>query len=130
MSFFISLIKLQQILAFALRTIVHIFCSYVEYATKCNLQYSINKSKVFLGFFGQEWEQSILSELDSALNQWVDSVPDHCATPGSLSGLLTLIISVGSALGPKPQGPSVFRSVGDPLGGVLSAPDHDPPTLH
>jgi hypothetical protein len=42
-------------------------------------QYSINKSKVLLGFVGQEWEQRIVSELNSALNQWVDSVPDHRA---------------------------------------------------
>jgi hypothetical protein len=40
-------------------------------------QYSINKSKVLLGFVGHEWEQRAVSELDSALNQWVDSVPDH-----------------------------------------------------
>ena len=26
---------------------------------------------------GQQWEQQIVPELDSALNQWVDSVPDH-----------------------------------------------------
>ncbi|KAI0309699.1 fungal-specific transcription factor domain-containing protein [Amylostereum chailletii] len=59
-SFFISAIKLNQILGFALRTI-----------------YSINKSKVLLGFVGHQWEQHIVAELDSALNKWVDSVPDH-----------------------------------------------------
>jgi hypothetical protein len=41
-------------------------------------QYSINKSKVLLGFVRQEWEQRVVSELDSALNQWFDSVPAHC----------------------------------------------------
>lgn len=40
-------------------------------------QYSINKSKVLLGFIGSRWEQHIVSELDSALNKWVDAVPDH-----------------------------------------------------
>ena len=40
-------------------------------------QYSINKSKVLLGFVGPKWEQHIVAELDSALNKWVDSVPDH-----------------------------------------------------
>lgn len=60
MSFFIAYLKLSQILAFALRTI-----------------YSINKSKALLGFVGQQWEQHIVAELDSALNKWVDSVPDH-----------------------------------------------------
>ncbi|OBZ66208.1 hypothetical protein A0H81_13860 [Grifola frondosa] len=53
-------LRLNQILAFALRTI-----------------YSINKSKALLGFVGQQWEQHIVAELDSALNKWVDSVPDH-----------------------------------------------------
>ncbi|EIW84586.1 hypothetical protein CONPUDRAFT_142805, partial [Coniophora puteana RWD-64-598 SS2] len=59
-AFFIAFIKLTQILAFALRTI-----------------YSINKSKMSLGFVGQKWEQRIVSELDSALNEWFDSLPDH-----------------------------------------------------
>ncbi|EIN10102.1 hypothetical protein PUNSTDRAFT_102126 [Punctularia strigosozonata HHB-11173 SS5] len=59
-TYFICRIKLNQILAFALRTI-----------------YSINKSKVLLGFVGQQWEQHIVAELDSALNKWIDSVPDH-----------------------------------------------------
>lgn len=53
-------LKLNQILSFALRTI-----------------YSINKSKNLLGFVGPNWEQNIVAELDSALNKWVGSVPDH-----------------------------------------------------
>ncbi|KAI0824059.1 fungal-specific transcription factor domain-containing protein [Trametes gibbosa] len=52
--------RLLQILAFALRTI-----------------YSINKSKLLLGFVGQEWEERIVAELDSLLNKWIDTVPDH-----------------------------------------------------
>ena len=45
--------------------------------TNDHQQYSINKSKALLGFVGQQWEQHIVAELDSALNKWVDSVPDH-----------------------------------------------------
>ena len=41
------------------------------------LQYSLKKNRVLLGFIGEQSEQQIISELDSALNQWVDSVPDH-----------------------------------------------------
>ncbi|OSC99411.1 hypothetical protein PYCCODRAFT_1373263 [Trametes coccinea BRFM310] len=52
--------RLLQILAFASRTI-----------------YSINKSKLLLGFVGHEWEERIVAELDSALNRWIDTVPDH-----------------------------------------------------
>ncbi|KAI0706989.1 fungal-specific transcription factor domain-containing protein [Earliella scabrosa] len=59
-AFFNCFVRLHQILAFAMRTI-----------------YSINKSKALLGFVGQQWEQHIVAELDSALNKWIDSVPDH-----------------------------------------------------
>lgn len=45
-SYFVAYLKLGQILAFALRTI-----------------YTINKSKVLLGFVGEQWEQHIVSEL-------------------------------------------------------------------
>ncbi|KAH9173662.1 fungal-specific transcription factor domain-containing protein [Lactarius sanguifluus] len=60
LSYFVCFIKLNQILAVALRTI-----------------YSINKSKIFLGFVGPHWEQHIVAELDSALNEWIDTVPNH-----------------------------------------------------
>ncbi|KAF9064495.1 fungal-specific transcription factor domain-containing protein [Rhodocollybia butyracea] len=59
-SSFNTYIKLNVLLSMALRTI-----------------YAINKSKILLGFGGSQWEQHIVAELDSALNQWVDSVPDH-----------------------------------------------------
>ncbi|THV06403.1 hypothetical protein K435DRAFT_816004 [Dendrothele bispora CBS 962.96] len=59
-SAFVLTLKLNRILAFALRTI-----------------YAINKSKILLGFAGPTWEQQLVAELDSALNQWIDSVPDH-----------------------------------------------------
>jgi len=48
-----------------------------EFLTNSVLQYSINKLKVLLGFVGQQWEQQIVAELDSALNKWIDGVPDH-----------------------------------------------------
>ncbi|GLB41328.1 putative fungal specific transcription factor [Lyophyllum shimeji] len=59
-TYFNSYIRLNQILAFLLRTV-----------------YAINKSKILLGFVGQQWEENIVSELDSALNTWIDSLPDH-----------------------------------------------------
>ncbi|KAG8213475.1 hypothetical protein J3R82DRAFT_12012 [Butyriboletus roseoflavus] len=60
LSFFITYLQLTNILSFAHRTI-----------------YSINKSKILLGFVGQQWEQHIVAELDSSLNKWIDEVPDH-----------------------------------------------------
>ncbi|KAJ7587342.1 fungal-specific transcription factor domain-containing protein [Mycena floridula] len=59
-AYFILSIKLMKLLAFSLRTI-----------------YSINKSKILLGLVGHQWEQHIVAEIDSALNKWIDSVPDH-----------------------------------------------------
>jgi hypothetical protein len=59
-SFFISILKLNHILAFVLRTV-----------------YATNKAKVMLGFIGNQWNQNIVAELDSALNKWTDEVPDH-----------------------------------------------------
>ncbi|KAJ8508386.1 hypothetical protein ONZ45_g9335 [Pleurotus djamor] len=52
------LIKLAEILDVALRTL-----------------YSAKKPKVFAGMVGPDWEQRIVSELDSELNSWLDSVP-------------------------------------------------------
>ncbi|KAF8875510.1 fungal-specific transcription factor domain-containing protein [Infundibulicybe gibba] len=57
---FTLLIKLNHILGILLRTV-----------------YAINKSKVVHGLVGKKWEQHIVSELDSALNKWVDSIPPH-----------------------------------------------------
>jgi hypothetical protein len=83
-AFFISLIRQQEIVAFALRTIVGLRVKNALRTYRLSfrmltiyLQYTIKKSKVLLGFVGQEWEQRVVSQLDSALNQWVDSVPDH-----------------------------------------------------
>jgi hypothetical protein len=54
-------------------------------------QHSINKSKILLGFVGPEWEQRIVSELDSAMNQWIDSIPEHRASssPHSPASFIT-----------------------------------------
>uniref|UniRef100_A0A0W0EYG1 Xylanolytic transcriptional activator regulatory domain-containing protein n=1 Tax=Moniliophthora roreri TaxID=221103 RepID=A0A0W0EYG1_MONRR len=57
---FILLVKLYDICAFAMRTI-----------------YSIKKSKVISGLFGNQWEQKVVSELDSAMNEWLHSLPEH-----------------------------------------------------
>ncbi|KAK7043241.1 Gypsy retrotransposon integrase-like protein 1 [Paramarasmius palmivorus] len=59
-SAFISLVKLYDISAFAMRNI-----------------YSIKKSKVISGLFGDQWEQKIIAEITSAMNEWLHSLPDH-----------------------------------------------------
>lgn len=58
---FIYSLKLGQILVYTLRTL---------YATK--------KSKILSGYAGAEWERLIVSELDSSMNKWKDSLPQFC----------------------------------------------------
>ncbi|KAM5544332.1 hypothetical protein V8D89_001992 [Ganoderma adspersum] len=57
---FVCVLKLGQILAFAMRTI-----------------YSTNKSRAQLDQSDEQWEQRIVADLDSALNKWSDSLPSH-----------------------------------------------------
>ncbi|PIL25443.1 transcription factor [Ganoderma sinense ZZ0214-1] len=57
---FVYMIRLCQGLAFANRTI-----------------YATNKSRAQQGHSDEQWEQRIVAELDSALNNWADSLPSH-----------------------------------------------------
>lgn len=41
------------------------------------VQYAMNKTKARYGIKGPGWEQTIVAELDSALNSWLDEVPPH-----------------------------------------------------
>ena len=61
MTYFIWTLKLAEILGYALRTL---------YATK--------KSKMFIGLMGSEWESEVVAELDSSMNKFKDSIPQHC----------------------------------------------------
>jgi hypothetical protein len=58
---FNALLRLCEILAFTLRTL-----------------YSTKKSKVLTGLIGDQWEERVVAELDSSMNRWKDSLPDHC----------------------------------------------------
>jgi hypothetical protein len=110
---FISYIKLHQVLALSLRTIVSDRLSNpgkLMYKTDFGFmqkQYAIDKSKILLGVVGQQWEQQIVAELDSALNKWVDSVPDHRA----FHTLLFLIITYFSLVrwDPKREDDNFFN---------------------
>ncbi|KAG6877624.1 hypothetical protein C0993_005535 [Termitomyces sp. T159_Od127] len=42
-------------------------------------QYATNKSRILYGFVGQQWEETIVSEVDSALEFWMVKLPDHHA---------------------------------------------------
>ncbi|KJA20730.1 hypothetical protein HYPSUDRAFT_42800 [Hypholoma sublateritium FD-334 SS-4] len=58
MTAFVCHLKLTEILVFTLKTL---------YATK--------KSKALSGFAGEEWERRIVSELDSSMNKWKETLP-------------------------------------------------------
>ena len=77
MTFFNLSHRLNQIASFAMRTIVsspYDFWIALMFGPK----YSISRSKVLLGYVGPQWQQTIVAQLDSALNKWVDSIPDYC----------------------------------------------------
>lgn len=75
-TFFNCFLRLNQIQAFAMRTIVgDVPSPRAGLMSDSFLQYSTTKSKSILGFVGPQWEERIVAELDSALNNWRDSVP-------------------------------------------------------
>ncbi|KIK51276.1 hypothetical protein GYMLUDRAFT_78264 [Collybiopsis luxurians FD-317 M1] len=61
-AYVVSLIKLMDVLGYAMRTI-----------------YAIRRSDIWTarGMSGIEWNEKIVSELDSSLNRWVDEIPEH-----------------------------------------------------
>ncbi|KAJ7179778.1 fungal-specific transcription factor domain-containing protein [Mycena filopes] len=59
-TFFRCFLQLNNILAFALKIL-----------------YALNKTKQLLSQRDPDWEEHIVTELDSALNGWVDSIPAH-----------------------------------------------------
>jgi hypothetical protein len=62
-TFFVYHLQLYEILAFALRTL-----------------YAPKKSRLLLGLVGEDWEQKLVTQLDSSMNNWLNSVPDHRAS--------------------------------------------------
>ncbi|KAF5376828.1 hypothetical protein D9757_008888 [Collybiopsis confluens] len=59
-AFIRSFLEANVILSYALRTM-----------------YSINKSKAFMGYAGQGWEERLVTELESRLNAWAAKIPPH-----------------------------------------------------
>ncbi|KIY67880.1 hypothetical protein CYLTODRAFT_279122 [Cylindrobasidium torrendii FP15055 ss-10] len=60
MAYFILCLELSQMTAFCMRTL-----------------YSLNKTRALLSLDNQGWMQHLVTELDSAMNRWVDSIPEH-----------------------------------------------------
>ena len=77
MSYFICSIQLSKIMHFALRTVVSMTYTASGLAIDCNLKYANTKTKAHSGFTGGEWLLRTISHLDSLLNDWSSSIPDH-----------------------------------------------------
>ncbi|KAJ7935477.1 hypothetical protein B0H13DRAFT_1854139 [Mycena leptocephala] len=60
LSFFICHLQLVEILENVMRRL-----------------YGSKKSKILLGWDGPDWEQRVVAELDSAMNDWTDNIPPH-----------------------------------------------------
>ncbi|KAH7087233.1 fungal-specific transcription factor domain-containing protein [Auriculariales sp. MPI-PUGE-AT-0066] len=59
-SFFVAHIKQMLILGFSIQTI-----------------YSLNRSRLLMGFVGHDWEQKITTETDQLLDEWAATLPNH-----------------------------------------------------
>ena len=60
-----------------------------------------------LGNAGDDWKQHIITELDSALNKWVDAVPDHCEPVHDFK-IIRLTTFRASALGSESKEPTAL----------------------
>lgn len=64
-------------MSFALRTIVCNYTSYFDAFTKYSerVQYAVNRSKHGPG--GHPWQEELVMQMNNAMTEWVDSVPEH-----------------------------------------------------
>ena len=98
--------------------------------TDSPLQYSTSKSRTILGFVGPQWEERIVAELDSALNNWLNSLPAHRMFP---SPFLTFFVNpklFDSQVGPTKSKYNLSYTVRRASRGVLQPADNHPPAFH
>lgn len=74
---FNSWIRLTQITAFAVRTLVWCIICYVLWIPISRVQYSIDKSQGLLHLLGAKWRSRMIDKMNAALAQWYDTVPNH-----------------------------------------------------
>ncbi|GLB37480.1 putative fungal specific transcription factor [Lyophyllum shimeji] len=98
---FNQVIKLSQVMAFALKTV-----------------YVVDRSKIFFGLTPASWRREVIAQMDSALNEWLTSLPEHLAWPKHPGGspcatdvvTLQIIYHLIQILIYKPLIPSPFTS--------------------
>ena len=82
-SYWITFMKLLDIIGFAQQTLVRSSASssLVDRPPTHPTppQYAVRKTDMWtrMGMTGREWNEKIVAELDSALNAWVDTIPEH-----------------------------------------------------
>lgn len=93
------------------------------------LQYSLNKYGLMMGSREKGWEEHTVASLDSALNNWFDSLPDHRGS--TLYSLpLTAYSFLASALGTPTRESNVLYPVGGTARCLLLHSNHDPSAVH
>lgn len=111
---FVCFIKLCEILGLASRML---------YTTT-------KKSKIQSGSLGHDWEAQTVAELDSSMNKWKDSLPEH-RTPNILFILSsTYQLFRRSYLGPTKTGRPPLPTVCKSSRYVLLRTDPSAPTFH
>lgn len=70
-------IKLTQIMAFTVRTMVCVLCLRWNCISFFILKYAVNKSKTYCGIIPTDRE-SLVQQLSSALKEWLETLPEHC----------------------------------------------------
>ena len=89
---FVLWLKLTKISAFAVRTLVGHPRTYPSNNTlivSLSSQYAVDKSKVApAGITTSEWRERTVAQLNAAMSQWVDSLPDHRTKLPSVAFLL------------------------------------------
>lgn len=71
-----------------------------------------------------------MAELDSALNKWIDAIPEHRASSLCSPSSTRSNSFRRSALGPNPRRPCFLPPICRSLLPLLPAPNHDPSSVH
>lgn len=77
-SYFNCLLRVMRIHAYALRSMVNLYETFLLFSLLSCEKYSLRSSKLLSD---RQHAQEIVSELDSELNKWLDSVPEHRTSP-------------------------------------------------
>ena len=72
------------------------------------LQYSLDKHEPIIGSREKGWEELTVASLDSALNSWFDSVPDHCGSTLDGRPRYSLISRVSVRWDPRRENQTFF----------------------